>query len=183
MSRKLRASGPISRELLKLSVPDFTKIKARDKNAKDHQKHNYDKRHRAKRKSLKPGNRVWMPDRETEAHVQRQVAPRSFELITNDGVTVRRNQSSVHRLPEKSRHNTHLSKIKKSTHSKMESLRTKKPKTPEPAEPETPAEPTPVEQHQPTKEQPPLLRTSSRARKPRERWEPQWTSERQNSNR
>ena len=102
MSRKLRASGPISRELLKLSVPDFTKMKAQDKNAKDHQKHNYDKRHRAKRKSLKPGNRVWMPDRETEAHVQRQVAPRSFELITNDGVTVRRNQSSVHRLPEKS---------------------------------------------------------------------------------
>ena len=43
-----------------------------------------------------------MPDRETEAHVQRQVARRLFELITNDGVTVRRNQSSVRRLPEKS---------------------------------------------------------------------------------
>ena len=50
--------------------------------------------------------------------------------------------------------------------------------TPEPAVPETP-EPTPVEQPQPTEQQP-LLRTSS---KPGEKWKPQWTAKRENSNR
>ena len=167
MSGKLRASVLISRELLKPSVPDYAKLKARDKKAKDRQKRNHDKRHRAKRKSLKPGDRVWMPDRETEAHVQRQVAPRSSELITKDGVTVRRNQSIVRRLPEKApEQHTPEQTQEEHTFEDGES-ENRETETPEPAEPETP-EPTPVEQPQPTEEQPPL-RTSSRAHKQRER--------------
>ena len=42
MSRKLRASVPISRELLKPSVPDYAKPKARDKKIKDRQKRDHE---------------------------------------------------------------------------------------------------------------------------------------------
>ena len=100
MSRKLRASVPIPRESLKPSVPDYAQLKARDK-VKDRQKHNHDKRHRAKQMPLQLGDRVWMPDRELEARVEQEVAPRSFKLTKSEGVAVRRNQNSVRRLPEK----------------------------------------------------------------------------------
>lgn len=96
MSCKLRASVSITRELLKPSVPDHDQLKSRDKKAKDRQKSDHDKRHRAKDTPLKSGDGVWMPDRESEARVEQEVAPRSFELITTDGVTLHRNQSSVH---------------------------------------------------------------------------------------
>ena len=174
MSRKLRASVPISCEALRPSVPDYAKLKAQDKKVKDRQKRNHDKRHRAKRNPLKPGDRVWMPDREVEAFVKREVAPRSFELITNDGVMVRRNQSSVRRLPEKSQEQStpeeHRSEDGQSENQESDMQ--------ESTETEIP-EPTPAEQS--TEEQP-RLRTSSRARKPRERWEPTWTSKKQNAN-
>ena len=49
---------------------------------------------------LRSGDRVWIPDRESEARVEQEVAPRSFEMIKSDGVAIRRNQTSVHRLPE-----------------------------------------------------------------------------------
>ena len=47
MSRKLRALVPVSREELEPSVPDYAELKTRDKKAKDRQKRNHDKRHRA----------------------------------------------------------------------------------------------------------------------------------------
>ena len=102
---------------------------------------------------------MWMPDREVEAFVKREVAPRSFELITNDGVTVRRNQSGVRRLPEKSQEQStpeeHRSEDGQSENQESDMQ--------ESTETEIP-EPTPAEQS--TEEQP-RLRTSSRARKPR----------------
>ena len=48
MSRKLRASVPISRQQLKPAVPNDAQLRARDKKAKDRQKRDYDKRHRAR---------------------------------------------------------------------------------------------------------------------------------------
>ncbi len=69
--------------------------------AKERQKKDFDKYHRAKETPppLAPGERVWIPDRESEALVESEVAPRSYEFTTSEGSTVRRNQSSVRRLP------------------------------------------------------------------------------------
>lgn len=46
---------------------------------------------------------MWIPDRESEGRVEQEVTPRSFEPITSDGITLRRNQSSVHQLLDKPR--------------------------------------------------------------------------------
>ena len=119
-----------------------------------------------------------MPDRESEARVEQEVAPRSFELITSDGVTLRRNQSSLRRLPDKSQEEPlpepapvqppeQSSGAQEPEHQEPDSL---------PA-----AETTSTEPLQQTGEPP--TRTSSRVRKLRDRWEPNWTSQRQNPNR
>ena len=115
-----------------------------------------------------------MPDREVEAHVQREVAPRSFELITNDGVIVRRNQRSVRRLPEKPQEQLTIEDTQEEHSTGGGGSQNQEPNTQESAVPEIP-EPTTVPQ--PTEEQP-QPRTSSQNRKPIEWWEPTWASQR-----
>ena len=168
MSRKLRASVPtcISRESLKPVVPDYDQLKAQDKNVKDRQKHGHDKRHRVKGTPLKSGDRVWMPDRESEVCIKQEVAPRSFELITSDGVAVRRNQSIVCRLPERPQEEPIPEQPPEET-----SSGTHEPEHQEPdaADPAATTEPTANEQPQQMVKQ--QLRTSSRVHKPLDQWE------------
>lgn len=81
MCRKLRGVVPITRDLLKPSVPDSGKLRALDKKAKDRQKDDHDRYHRVKQlPPLTPGDRVWIPDRKEEALVGSRVAPCSLLL-------------------------------------------------------------------------------------------------------
>ena len=86
MSRKLRSTIPTPRESRKPQVPDEEVVRERDKLLKDKQKENFDKQHGARAKpSLKTGQLVWLPNSETEAHVEKQVAPRSYTVNTPQG--------------------------------------------------------------------------------------------------
>ena len=45
---------------------------------------------------------MWIPARETEAVVEEEVAPRSYEVTTPSGVTVRRNRRDLVTIPRSS---------------------------------------------------------------------------------
>ena len=99
MSRKLRSTIPTPRESRKPQVPDEEVVRERDKLLKDKQKENFDKQHGARAiPSLKTGQLVWLPNSETEAHVEEQVAPRSYTVNTPQG-QVRRNRRDFIELP------------------------------------------------------------------------------------
>ena len=126
--------------------------------------------------SLQPGDQVWVPDRASEARVEQEVAPRSFELVTDGGVSVRRNQRSVRRLPPKPPEQS-TSESTPEDHTPDDSgsdkQATSEPATPTPGEPNTP-ETSAHERAQPTEQQE-TRRTSMRVRKPRDLWEPRWS--------
>ena len=50
---------------------------------------------------MEEGELVWIPDRQLEAVVQEEVAPRSYNVSTPDG-TVRRNRRDLIQMPESS---------------------------------------------------------------------------------
>ena len=117
-----------------------------------------------------------MPDRESEACVEREVTPRSFELVTSEGVAVRRNQSSVRRLPQRPQEQQLPGQAPEENSSDDPESRPHESDTPESREPESSTEQSGNEPSPPTPERPPIC-TSSRIRKPRDRWEPRWTSQ------
>ena len=66
---------------------------------KDKQKENFDKQHGARAiPSLKTGQLIWLPNSETEAHVEEQVAPISYTVTTPQG-QVRQNRRDLIELP------------------------------------------------------------------------------------
>ena len=100
MNRKLRTTVPITREQRKPNVPDQALLKAREEEIKRNQKRNFDRRCGVRElPELNPGDLVWIPDREEEAVVQDEVAPRSYNVDTPEG-TVRRNRRALVRMPE-----------------------------------------------------------------------------------
>ena len=135
--------------------------------AKERQKKDFDKYHRAKETPppLAPGERVWIPDRESEALVESEVAPRSYEFTTSDGSTVRRNQSSVRRLPG----------TPQNVQGEEEPTRDSAERNSEPAnEQDRSASETSDVSAKETDTIP--VRRSTRERKARDRWEPRWSS-------
>ena len=75
-------------------------LKAREKQLKDDQKKHLDRHHGVRDLTqLMPGDLVWMPDRETEAVVEEEVAPRSYNVSTPGG-TLRWNRRNLIRVPE-----------------------------------------------------------------------------------
>ncbi len=100
MSRKLRTTLPTSREQRKPRVPDHQALRERDDRIKSAQKENHDRHHGVRDlPTLVPGDTIWMPDRNTEAEVVKEVQPRSYEVKTPDG-TFRRNRRSLLALPQ-----------------------------------------------------------------------------------
>jgi hypothetical protein len=99
MSRKLRTTIPISKELRRPHPPDLTEVKRKEEKVKENLKKNFDGRHKANELSrLDYRDVVWIPQQETEAVVTGEVAPRSYELITGRGSTIRRNRRDLIQL-------------------------------------------------------------------------------------
>ena len=93
MNRKLRTTVPILREQLEPSIPDRNHLFTKEKEARDCQKQNFDRRHRAKTKDvLQPGDLVWIPDNKCSGTVTQQWENRSYEVFTSRGQNLRRNR-------------------------------------------------------------------------------------------
>ena len=100
MSGKLRTVVPISREQRKPQVPDTKAVRAREEKLKRDQKRNFDRHHGVRElPQVNPGDLIWLPDSQTEAVVENEVAPRSFNVSTPQG-TFRRNRRNFIRVPD-----------------------------------------------------------------------------------
>lgn len=100
MGRKLRTTVPTTRQQLVPRVPDSTLVRNRDKQQKQRQERTFNRRHGARElPELVPGDTVWVPDRNSEATVQDETNPRSYEIETADG-NYRRNRRDLIQLPE-----------------------------------------------------------------------------------
>jgi transposase InsO family protein len=99
MGRLLRSTVPTTRAQREPRVPDLTSVRARDQQSKARQKRNHDAHHGARElPPLKPGDQVWIPQRQREGEVEDEVAPHSYNVDTG-GDTVRRNRRALIRLP------------------------------------------------------------------------------------
>ena len=90
------------RESRKPQVPDEEVVRERDKLLKDKQKENFDKQHGVRAiPSLKTGQLVWLPNSETEAHVEEQVATieRSYTVNTTQGQVRQNRRDLIELLP------------------------------------------------------------------------------------
>ena len=93
MNRKLRTTVPILREQLEPFIPDRNYLFTKGKEARDHQKQNFDRAHHAKTKDvLQPGDLVWIPDNKCSGTVTQQWENRSYEVFTSRGQNLRRNR-------------------------------------------------------------------------------------------
>ena len=99
MARKLRTTVPTTRKCLAPEIPDSDSVRERDSQQKSRQERNHNDRHRARTlPPLKPGSRVWVPDRNSEAEVVELHNPRSYLVQTPEG-TYRRNRRALRPLP------------------------------------------------------------------------------------
>ena len=93
MSRRLRTTIPMSRRQREPKLPDVRSLTKRDQTLKLKQKEDFDKCHGAQELSeLDYGDVVWVPDHETQAVVGEQVAPRSYKIVTSEGMSTWRNR-------------------------------------------------------------------------------------------
>ena len=100
MGRKLHTTVPMSPDLLQPSVPDYSRLASREAAMKEKQKNNFDKRHKAQElKPLVPGDSVWVPEMQTEGIIEKEVSPRSFQVLTPRG-TLRRNRQHLRPIPD-----------------------------------------------------------------------------------
>ena len=72
-------------------------MQTKDQKNKQRQKRKFDSHHGARELS-QSGDRVWVPERKSEAEVQEEVAPQSFTVNSEDR-TFRRNRQHLIRLP------------------------------------------------------------------------------------
>ena len=99
MSRTLRSTIPTTHTQRESRVPDPVKVQTKDRQRKLSQKSNHDTQKGARELPTLPhGSVVWMTDREEQATVQQQVAPRSLEVVTGEGFTYRRNRKDLLQL-------------------------------------------------------------------------------------
>jgi hypothetical protein len=74
------------------SLPNYDLLQKKEKVSREHQKLNFDRRHKARPlKLLEPGQRVWISDMRIEGTVKQQIEPRSYLVTTAQG-TIRRNR-------------------------------------------------------------------------------------------
>ena len=96
MSRRLRSNVPSTRESREPVIPDRQEVVKKDKKQKLNQKYHHDHHHGSRElPDVAPGDKVWISDREEGAHVRRQVAPRSFEVETDNNSVYRRNRRNL----------------------------------------------------------------------------------------
>jgi transposase InsO family protein len=157
MGRILRTSVPTTREQRRPRIPDLRAVRRRDKESKRRQKTDFDSRHGARElPPLQPGDRVWIPARQTEGEVQREVAPQSYEVEQDEG-SLRRNRRDLIRLPsseeDQSESSDYVEQSDSSESTSNESNST---------ESNSNAQPT--------------LRRSSRTSQPPERLDPSWSN-------
>ena len=93
MSRKLRTNLPVTRDSLTPAVPDLSLVREKERQLREQSRQNYNRRHGARDlEPLNPGQSVWIPDRQEEAHVLQEAGTRSYEVQTSDGGVYRRNR-------------------------------------------------------------------------------------------
>ena len=98
MGRELRTTVPVSPELLQPKVPEYSSFASKEKATGDKQKRNFNKRHKARQlKPLAPGDSVWIPSIHVEGTVEKEVAPRSYQVSTSQG-SLRRKSQFIHFL-------------------------------------------------------------------------------------
>lgn len=95
MNRRLRSNVPSTRELREPTIPDRQKIAVKERKQRVDQKRNHDHHHG----SRELPELVWIPDREEDAQVREQVAPRPYEVETNRNGVYRRNRRDIVSLP------------------------------------------------------------------------------------
>ena len=99
MSRRLRTTLPSTREQRKPSIPNGLSMQAKNQQLKVRQKENFDTHHGIRELSpLQPGETVWMTDRNCEVRVSEEVATRSYEVTSQEGI-FRRNRRDLYILP------------------------------------------------------------------------------------
>ena len=92
MNRKLRTTVPMVPNQMQPSLPDYNLLQKKEKVSREHQKLNFDRRHKARPlKLLEPGQRVWISDIGIEGTVKQQIEPGSYLVTTAQG-TIRRNR-------------------------------------------------------------------------------------------
>ena len=81
-------------------MPDTTEVRKKEAAAKQRQKDNFDRLHRARSlEPLEPGDPVWITDRRSSGVVVEQTAPRSYNVMTSSG-EFRRNRRHLNALPD-----------------------------------------------------------------------------------
>ena len=99
MGRVLRTSVSTTRAQRKPQIPDLNSVKNRDERNKGRKKRDFDSHHGVRQlPPLQPGDHVWIPERESEAEVQGEVAPQSYQVVAGDG-TFRTNRHDLIHLP------------------------------------------------------------------------------------
>lgn len=100
MGRALKTRVPCSPESLLPKLPDCDKLRKREKEYRDKMALNYNKKHRVvEGETLSFGDKVWIPDQQTEGTVVKpHESPRSVIINTPKG-TIRRNRRMTRKLP------------------------------------------------------------------------------------
>ena len=100
MSRRLRTTVPVSKDLQEPKLADKETVKNRDRDLKRAQKEYYDRRHCAKEQSsLFPGQEVWIPDNGITGRIQQEESHRSYSVTTQNEGAIRRNRRQLNPLP------------------------------------------------------------------------------------
>ena len=100
MNRQLKSTIPTTVSHRTPEIPNPDQVREKDKENKLTQKKNHDQ-HKGARElpELQPGTTVWIPSRKQQATVEEEVAPRSFQVTTDDGASYRRNRRDLIELP------------------------------------------------------------------------------------
>ena len=100
MSRRLRTTVPVSKDLLEPKLADKETVYNRDRDLKRAQKEYYDRHHCAKEQSsLFPGQEVWIPDNGITGRIQQEESHRSYSVTTQNEGVIRRNRRQLNPLP------------------------------------------------------------------------------------
>ena len=97
MGRKLRTTVPTTRKQMLPKIPHTKVVRERDYKQEQRQEKSFNTDRGARElPELSPGKTVWVPDRNSEAVVQEETNPRSYEVETSEGV----HRRNIVQLPE-----------------------------------------------------------------------------------
>ena len=99
MGRLLRSTVPTADVQRQPRFIDPESVRRKDRDNKERQKRNFDSRRGARElPPIEPGDLVWLPDRQVEGEVDKEVASQSYTVESTDG-TYRRNRKDIISLP------------------------------------------------------------------------------------